>query len=454
MKMQFRADNPSKTHLYTQWIDGLRGLASVAVCLSHLIGGIHTDLYFSYSDGISRSKSWLKLPIIRLLHSGDAAVAIFFLISGYAISLRPLRRAHCRQRNALLSELGSSAFRRAGRLLLPTLAASFGTMIAAQLGAFETARSPDMIFFVTAHRQKSFVDQFSSWMRELSALFHRNNNDLETPELLYGTQLWTIPVELNASLVVYIYLLALTLLQPLPRLLITALSACYFLAVARWDLFLFLSGMFLADVAARKEIPPQGYLPLTEGSPSPHHQRRSQPGPRFLKGLGLMAVLFAGLALASEPTINAAEAPGWKHLNRFVPPSYIEGQVARFWVAIGACLVFLSVERITLARKILSSSLVLRLGDISFGLYLLHNAIMSSVGAWIISFTEGSTQMRVQESQDRNQGWGMGGLAAVGLVFGLSLGTAHLFHGFVDQPSVRAMKKLEARLRESDDSVS
>jgi len=453
MNMELGSENSKKSHPDTRWIDGLRGLASVAVCMSHLLGGIHPDLYFSYGDGISRSKSWLKLPIIRLFHSGDAAVAIFFLISGYAISFRPLRRAHCQQRNALLSELGSSAFRRAGRLLLPTLAASFATMLAAQLGAFESEQSPELMLFVMAHRRKSIAEQFNTWIREIFSLFHRNTNDLETPDLLYGTQLWTIPVELNASLVVYLYALALTPLRTLPRLVITGLSACYFLAVARWDLFLFLSGMFLADIAARRESspPPQGYLPLTEGSSNfPRHQHRLRTGPRVMRYLGLFAALGAGLALASEPTINAAEAPSWKHLNRLVPPSYMEGQIGRFWVAIGAFLVFFSVERITLAQTILSLPLVLHLGDISFGLYLVHNAIMSSVGAWIISLISGPTEkMGIAGTRDRGESWDMGALVAVGLVFGLSWGTAVLFHWFVDRPSVWAMKRLEARLRDS-----
>jgi len=32
----------------------------VAVCMSHLLGRIDPDLCFSYGNGISKSKSWLR----------------------------------------------------------------------------------------------------------------------------------------------------------------------------------------------------------------------------------------------------------------------------------------------------------------------------------------------------------------------------------------------------------
>jgi len=70
---------------------------------------------------------------------------------------------------------------------------------------------------------------------------------LEVPDLRYGVQLWTIPVELKASFVLYLYLIALAPLKPTPRFLIMLASQCYFLLAARWDVFLFLAGMMLAN---------------------------------------------------------------------------------------------------------------------------------------------------------------------------------------------------------------
>lgn len=204
-----RAARPT-TRAKTEWVDGLRGLAAIAVCLSHLLGGTHPDLDFAYGDGPARSQSWLKLPAIRLLYGGDAVVAIFFLISGSVLSRRPIRPMRRGQRARPCFELASSLLRRTGRLLLPALASSFLFMIAAQIGLCHSQPAgPDTLFFIPASRRASLVRQFGSWVHETTTLLRPGQPDLAPTDLIYGVQLWTISMELYASFVLYLYLLTL-----------------------------------------------------------------------------------------------------------------------------------------------------------------------------------------------------------------------------------------------------
>ncbi|KAK4446137.1 hypothetical protein QBC34DRAFT_470275 [Podospora aff. communis PSN243] len=397
----------------TDWIDGLRGLASLSVCLSHVLGGAYPSLYFAYGDGPPGrlSRSWLKLPIIRLLHSGDAAVALFFLASGYALSLRPLRLIQQQSPTSPLESLSSSVLRRTGRLLIPTLAASLATCLAAQFGAFDTAQatlrhqthhpSYQVFFFVSAKRQSSLLAQMALWHQETMTLFFFNRGDtLTVPVLRYGTHLWTIPVELWASLVVYLFLLGLV---SVPR---TARCCIIGMSCRTWG------GVAATDIGEGKEKEVEVEMEME-------------------------------MERWGSPTVNAAAAPGgWTALNRLAPVGvYGEENAGRFWVAIGAVCIFFSVQRWPLLQGLLGIALPRWLGRVSFSLYLVHNAIMSSLGAWLIAiWGNGNGQEDV----------GIGGdalmVCILCLVVAVSIGVANVFYRVVDEPSKRFMVWLELRL--------
>lgn len=62
-------------------------------------------------------KGWfIRLPIIRILISGPALVAIFFVVSGYAISHKALKLSHKGRYADVGISLFSSVFRRHTRL--------------------------------------------------------------------------------------------------------------------------------------------------------------------------------------------------------------------------------------------------------------------------------------------------------------------------------------------------
>lgn len=57
-------------------------------------------------------------------------VAIFFILSGYVLSYKPLQLAREGDTRALYDNLSSAAFRRTPRLFLPIVPAMFGTAVA------------------------------------------------------------------------------------------------------------------------------------------------------------------------------------------------------------------------------------------------------------------------------------------------------------------------------------
>jgi hypothetical protein len=77
--------------LPTVYVDGLRGLFSFLVFVRHFLTPWEKDLDTGYAQGGNdQNRGILKLPIVRLTFSGPT-VPIFFIVSGFVISYKPLK---------------------------------------------------------------------------------------------------------------------------------------------------------------------------------------------------------------------------------------------------------------------------------------------------------------------------------------------------------------------------
>lgn len=122
----------------TAYLDGMRGLAALFVFFCH-----YTYQCFSIAESYGcgdKNWAWLKLPIIRLFYQGPAAVCVFFVISGYALSYRPLKLIRSKATGDLLDTLSSLVFRRAIRLFLPSIISSLMIVCLVRLGLYELTR--------------------------------------------------------------------------------------------------------------------------------------------------------------------------------------------------------------------------------------------------------------------------------------------------------------------------
>src|SRR6202012_1390350 len=69
----------------TAWLDGLRGWAALFVFWYHFSMNYHhwTSLGWGYQD----NRAILTLPVIRTVIAGPGMVSIFFVVSGYSLTL-------------------------------------------------------------------------------------------------------------------------------------------------------------------------------------------------------------------------------------------------------------------------------------------------------------------------------------------------------------------------------
>jgi len=161
----------------TAWLDGLRGIASLLVFIYHYIYAYYPQHEFGY-DGILHTNI-IQLPILRLLYAGPAMVKVFFVISGFALSWKPMKvmSGSASNRNEkLLDVLSSSILRRYPRLFLPILARSIVVALLVHLGAcqwIDRARKLDP-HVLPGHyeyhplRTKHITEQMTNMWREFS----------------------------------------------------------------------------------------------------------------------------------------------------------------------------------------------------------------------------------------------------------------------------------------------
>ncbi|KAK0127368.1 hypothetical protein ONS96_006917 [Cadophora gregata f. sp. sojae] len=229
----------------TAYLDGLRGIACFIVYLTHFVVNWFPALKNTY--GASPTDNYFfQLPIIRLLFGGHPAVATFFVISGYAISYRALSKIHTGDTAGVLETLSSSTFRRCMRLYLPCAVNTFICMLLRYWDFF----TPDPPRWNTLPQQFStFSAQFWDWWANQKIFMYPLMN-VEGPTYSppYNGHLWTIPLEIRGSFVVYGTVLAVAKLSPGWRMAFLVAWDTYLFYMGKWDLFLFVGGALLANL--------------------------------------------------------------------------------------------------------------------------------------------------------------------------------------------------------------
>lgn len=243
------------------WIDGVRGLAALIVTLDHLFWHLIGPLFQGWKSFPPDAHSSLfQLPGPSIIFSARAMVPLFFVISGYCISLSSIR-ARSTNPSPLLTTLSTSVFRRGLRLMLPVAAIALFSQLVYACGGYDawpehfdaaslpSSSSEDDDFSPLAHATYLVAYAGSLFDQVLTGTRCPGTGTADCPVGLNG-QLWTIPLELRGSFVVYLCVLGLARTRATPRAWILAGLSAALLWRGWWEGATFVAGLLIAELTA------------------------------------------------------------------------------------------------------------------------------------------------------------------------------------------------------------
>ncbi|KIW51995.1 hypothetical protein PV05_10660 [Exophiala xenobiotica] len=347
----------------TAYLDGLRGFAALIVYWGHHELWAHDvlspDRILENAYGYDNQRYFVCLPFIRTFFSGGHfAVTVFFVMSAYVLSMKPMAMIHSGEYMRLGDNLASALFRRWLRLFIPVFCTTFLYMTSWHVFKYRTESEP----------KPSYREELWSWyceFKNFSFVFTTGGQ----PWFSYSFHTWSIPVEFKGSIVIYTALQAFSRCTRNTRLWCELCLIIYFMYIVDGAFCaIFMAGMFLCDLDLLEQGQKLPYFLSTLG-------RFKTP---IYYGLFLVSLYLGGCPAYSSDIHVLKNSPGWFYLSLFKPQAVFDYKwFYLFWASI---LLVASISRISGLKAFFETRSNQYLGRISFAFYLVHGPILWSLG--------------------------------------------------------------------------
>jgi len=432
--LSVRPLSPKKRLRPTAWLDGLRGFAAFLVYIHHnqlWSHGIHGNDVFENAFGYQGRRHFAALPFVRHFFSGGHfAVATFFVISGYVLSLKSLSLIQKGQQMNAADSVGSALFRRWLRLYIPVIAVSLICM---------TLRHWPGIYVAYGEKKATFREDlwvYYTTFKNYSFVFL--TGEIYVFPLMFHPHSWSIPVEFKGSIIVYTALSALARCTRNARLWLEAGLVVYFLYIVDgWYGALFMSGMLLCDLEllAQNDELPRIFKYLED-----------------FKELIFFHLFILSMYLGGVPSCDGknyqqllSKSPGWVWLSYLKPQAVFDPKwFYLFWAAV---FLVASVPRLPWLKQFFETRLCQYFARVSFALYLVHGPLIWLVGDRLyaaVGFHREEHKANLPEWVDKfplshkgPMGLELAFWAPQLIILPLTLYAAEMVTKFFDEPSVR-----------------
>jgi peptidoglycan/LPS O-acetylase OafA/YrhL len=386
------------------------------------------------------------MPIFRVLINGGPMVNIFWVISGAALSLRPLQLARSQSWEKFMLTLFSSVFRRALRLYLPCLAVSIGILTLYCVGAYNhaTELNKKWPFAGSNERQAPLLPtipaQIAHWANDIFMW----SNPFDPYRHNYNPHFWTIPQEFKYSILLFATLAGSAKLKPKARVICICLLFCYCMYIDRENFALFLGGMICAEyiLSLEDEKEPAFISGNAEIPDTKSWKARIARWTRWVKKLPswpmwLFLFIFS-LHLIGFPRFGSERAYGYAWMSLHTP-SFASSKIG-FWWTIGSTIIVFPLASAQFLQRIFSNRVSVYLGHISFALYLCHGAINHTLGYRLVPL------MWSMIGSDSVWNYELGVILAWMVEAVVVIWLADLVTRYVDQPTVKFGRWVQEKL--------
>lgn len=360
------------TEVTQAWANGLRGLAAFCVMIHHSIAVFNLEATMDVADPDGTVHLWQR-PILRAAISSNFLVQVFFVLSGYVLSYRPLHRISKSplKVESVHSSLASACLRRTFRLLPPPMVAIMISHIILLSGGFDQKRAKIVGSTWTDDTVPHWVttnwrEQTLESLKSMVVIWYQERTASE-----YDAVLWTMPEELKGSMYTYLFLFATSSVKRRFRVMLAVALALVNLFMKNLLLLPFISGILIAELHVSQS------------------ERRGSQIPRTLIYLGRLATfltLMIGLFFGSVPS-GKMKLSSWSSLMFRVMSRLYSGnelQVKALYNLMGSTLAVLAISQWPIAKHLLSTRPLQFLGRISFSLYVIHVPLLLSGGISLV----------------------------------------------------------------------
>lgn len=448
--------------------------------------GFSWDIHDGWAPSRHQTAWFVRLPVIRLLISGPPQVAIFFVVSGYAISHKALKLSHQGRFAEAGSSLFSSVFRRHPRLFskCPSydgshyLPSTYNVLVPAGIVVLCTALITllDPTWFGTdgfsgvavptrtVPQASSLIGQLRNWYdgeiqssRPISNGFYEQA-DPHINQNPYDPNLWTLPMEFSSSMVVFLFLMACTRLHNRIRMALALFLIIYLQYYFDFPaLHMFLSGMLICDlhfnvddILSSSHVGSETCI-LSRWARARGNivSRMADEFERFYvigRIIGISVFIF-DLWLLSTPEMNYGVHESWGYitLSSWVSPWYGD----HFLSPYGAILVVLTLDHTPFLQALFTNRFSQYMGKISYSLYMIHGPLLWSVGLKLAHLTVDHVS---GGDTDTKYFWGM--MLAFGLWWPMAIYLSDLTVRHIDNNCVALSKWVYENLSKKDTAKS
>ncbi|KAF9886752.1 hypothetical protein FE257_011129 [Aspergillus nanangensis] len=439
----------------TTWLDGLRGIAAAVVAFDHYFMGGVLDVAFRsfWADPPEENRRLIQLPPIRVLFASHAMVSLFFVISGYAISINLLRARNQASRpgnpqgSDFLRRLSSAATRRIFRIYLPVFVIAVLTQILFFCGVYHWHFDDGIVWGRRPWTAPFFhLTYLGRYCLDIMNIIQFHDN----PGL--NGQLWTMPLEFRGSCVIYLTVLALASWKPTSRRGALIVMMGYWFYYGLWDIVAFLAGLYLAEgkiaspesaSSSQADEEVKLLLPLYIS----HRWTKHFPAVDFSRLRVVFSFVF-GLYLICLSD-DGHLPPGYQFLRHLQSSRWDDewSVVHRSWKAVGSVLLVYAIGKSSLLQRPFNSAPVQYLGRISFSLYLIHQAVYRIAREpvrnfiwWLVTREDYAT---VENASSRVLPFAFSWMVTLLIMGAAVVYLADLFTRFVDVKSVLFAKRFE-----------
>jgi peptidoglycan/LPS O-acetylase OafA/YrhL len=368
-------------------LDGLRGLAALVVMLYHYLLSFYPAIFTLQardSHTAGNIEAWIGTSPLSFMFNGNFAVCLFFVLSGYVLSLRFFSEGD-------LSSPGVSAIKRYFRMAIPIICSVLISYIILKFHGYGNSGTGNITLNNFWFSKLWNVDpNISGMLGEgfIDALLNGNT--------VYNPVLWTMNIEFKGSLLVFCILALCGKMKN--RWIIYLVLGLVF---CKSYLLAFVLGMGLCDYRySRYYKAPSLYITVP--------------------------ALVLALYMAGFELISVKPASSWGFLDR----TFAEQN--QIYYIIGATLmlgVFIHEKRF---QSALSGRVLTFLGKISFSLYLLHLILLGSFTCFVFNMLYVQNGLTYHSSV----------LIAFLLSFSVLIAASYYYYKYIDSMAIGMAEKI------------